>query len=361
MREDKVCTRLFLLVWATDCDPKQKSFMNSMLADRAKYPYQVPIPDCPHNIKSVRSAEFWHWIDIDGYLVNVRLLLVLRREYEDIKKSVSLKAVRNKDRMDVETAVEIHRKAIQDSIPDERVSTTLVPELEFKHWKKNGASLLSYPVGLAFSPKHSRLFITDRRLHAVFMVDMHCPANVTLIAVGGGEPGHTNGYGNKARFRNPTGIAVKESGKLYVCDQGNGRVRVVNLRTLFCHASQIVQGSAEESQSEEEDCAGRRFRKVHVHDLSLISEGNVPDLVSPFAICASAKGSVELFVSDVGLGKIFSISGVVDDEETNCVGQLNELFCFDRSSLLTSLALTRDEQYLLVGDGNGSCIHLFVK
>ena len=357
MREDKVCTRLFLLVWATDCDPKQKSFMNSMLADRAKYPYQVPIPDCPHNIKSVRSAEFWHWIDIDGYLVNVRPLLVLRREYEDIKKSVSLKAVRNKDRMDVETAVEIHRKAIQDSIPDERVSTILVPELEFKHWKKNGASLLSYPVGLAFSPKHSRLFITDRRLHAVFMVDMHCPANVTLIAAGG-EPGHTNGYGNKARFRNPAGIAVKESGKLYVCDQGNGRVRVVNLRTLFCHASQIVQGSAEESQSEEEDCAGRRIRKVHVHDLSLISEGNVPDLVSPFAICASAKGSVELFVSDVGLGKIFSISGVVDDEETNCVGQLNELFCFDRSSLLTSLALTRDEQYLLVGDGNGSCIHL---
>ncbi|CAH3167245.1 unnamed protein product [Porites lobata] len=259
--------------------------------------------------------------------------------------------------MDVETAVEIHRKAIQDSIPDERVSTTLVPELEFKHWKKNGASLLSYPVGLAFSPKHSRLFITDRRLHAVFMVDMHCPANVTLIA-GGGEPRHTNGYGNKARFRNPAGIAVKESGQLYICDQGNGRVRVVNLRTLFCHASQIVQGSAEESQSEEEDCAGRRIRKVHVHDLSLISEGNVPDLVSPFAICASAKGSVELFVSDVGLGKIFSISGVVDDEETNCVGQLNELFCFDRSSLLTSLALTRDEQYLLVGDGNGSCIHL---
>ncbi|CAH3132554.1 unnamed protein product [Porites lobata] len=322
--------------------------MNSMLADRAKYPYQVPIRDCPHNIKSVRSAEFWHWIDIDGYLVNqvnVRLLLVLRREYEDIKKSVSLKAVRNKDRMDVETAVEIHRKAIQDSIPDER------------HWKKNGASLLSYPVGLAFSPKHSRLFITDRRLHAVLMVDMHCPANVTLIA-GGGEPGHTNGYGNKARFRNPAGFAVKESGKLYVCDQGNGRVRVVNLRTLFCHASEIVQGSAEESQSEEEDYAGRRIRKVHVHDLSLISEGNVPDLVSPFAICASAKGSVELFVSDVGLGKIFAISGVVDDEETNCLGQLNELFCFDRSSLLTSLALTRDEQYLLVGDGNGSCIHL---
>ena len=80
--------------------------------------------------------------------------------------------------------------------------------------------------------------------------------------------------------------------------------------------------------------------------------------MSSFAICASAKDSVELFVSDFRLGKNISISGVVDEEETNCVRQLNELFCFDRTSLITSLALTRDEQYLLVGDRNGSCIQL---
>ena len=60
--------------------------------------------------------------------------------------------------------------------------------------------------------------------------------------------------------------------------------------------------------------------------------------MSPFVICASAKDSVELFVSDVRPGKIFLISGVVDEKEANCVGQLNELFCFDRSSLLTLVA-----------------------
>lgn len=90
---------------------------------------------------------------------------------------------------------------------------------------------------------------------------------------------------------------------LYVCDQGNGRIRVVNF--LFCHACQIVQGDAEESQSEEQDYTVRCIRKVQEDNLSLISEGNVPDLVSPFAICASAKDSVALFVSDVRLGKIF--------------------------------------------------------
>ena len=124
---------------------------------------------------------------------------------------------------------------------------------------------------------------------------------------------------------------MKESGKLYVCEQGNGRVRVVNFRTLFCHASQVVQGDAEESKSEEKNYAVR-------HYLSLISEGNVPDLVSPFVIFASAKYSVELFVFDVRLGRSFSIPDVVDEEEANSVGQLNELFCFDRSSLLTLLA-----------------------
>ena len=106
---------------------------------------------------------------------------------------------------------------------------------------------------------------------------------------------------------------------------------MVNLRTLFCHTSQIAQGDAQESESEEEDCAFRRIRKVYVHDLSLISEANVPDLVLPFTICVSAQDNVELFVSDVRLGKIFSISHVVGEEETTSVGQLKELFCFDQS------------------------------
>ena len=355
LRENIVCTRLLPLVWSTDCDPKQKTFMNTMLADREKYPYQLPNPDCPHNIKSVRSAEFWHWIDIDGYLVNVRLLLLLRREDEGIKKCVSLKALRILDRMDVETALEIHRKEVQDSIPDEFVSTTLVPELEFKRWKKNGLSLLSYRVGLTFSPKHSRLYITDRLLHAIFIIDMHYPANVTLIA---GEPGHTNGRGSKARFKNPAGVAVREE-ELYVCDQGNGIIRVVNMGSLFCHASRIGQEDpdAEESQSEEEDFAIRRIRKVSVHNLSLISEENEPDLVSPFTICAATKDNFELYVSDVRLSKVFSITNVVE-EETNYIGELKELLSFDSSTLLISLALTRDEQHLLVGDGNGSNVHV---
>ena len=193
------------------------------------------------------------------------------------------------------------------------MSTTLVPELEFKRWKKNGLSLLSYLAGLTFSPKHSRLFITERLLHAVFIIDMHCPANVTFIA-GGGELGHTNGRGSKARFKNPAGVAVREE-ELYVCDQVNGTIRAVNMKSLFFHASRIGQEDpdAEESQSEEEGFAMRRIHKESVHILSLIPEENVPNLVSPFAICAATKDNFELYVSDLCLNKVFKITNVMEE------------------------------------------------
>ena len=90
-----------------------------MLFRSAKYPYQNPISDCPQNIKSVHSAEFWpHLIGIDGYLVNVGLLLVLRKNTKTSRNQFHWKQFEaGKDRMDVATAMEMHRKAIMFKIP----------------------------------------------------------------------------------------------------------------------------------------------------------------------------------------------------------------------------------------------------
>ena len=162
---------------------------------------------------------------------------------------------------------------------------------------------------------------------------MHCPANVTLIA-GGGEPGHTNGSGSKARFKNPAGVVVREE-ELYVCEQGNGTIRIGQEDT-----------DAAESQSEEEDFAIGQIRKVSVHNLSLIPEENVPDLVSSFAICGAIKNNFELYVSDFRLSKVFTVTNVME-EEINYIGELKELLSFDSSTLLILLALTCDEQHLL--------------
>ena len=98
---------------------------------------------------------------------------------------------------------------------------------------------------------------------------------------------------------------------IYFSDQGE-----VNIRALFCHTSRIDRDDAEESQSEEEDCTVKCIHKVVVHNLSLISQENVSDLASPYAMCASAKDEFEVFVSDVCLGKIFSIPNVVEEDYT---------------------------------------------
>ena len=97
--------------------------------------------------------------------------------------------------------------------------------------------------------------------------------------------------------------------KIYVCDQG-----VVNIRALFCHASRIDQDDAKESQSKEEDYTVK-------HILSLISQ-EISDLVSPCAMCALAKDDFEVFLTDVCLSKIFSISNVVE-EDYMYVGELH--------------------------------------
>lgn len=92
----------------------------------------------------------------------------------------------------------------------------------------------------------------------------------------------------------------------------------------------------------------------------MISETDVPDLESPFAMCASTKDQLELFVTDVRLNNIFSISNVWQNEETKFIGSLKEVLSFERSSVLTALVLTRDEHCILVGDcdENSQSVHL---
>ena len=51
--------RLLQFGWCTDCESKRKAFLER-LAQRYPKEYQLPMPDPPHNIKSVRSSLFWY-------------------------------------------------------------------------------------------------------------------------------------------------------------------------------------------------------------------------------------------------------------------------------------------------------------
>ena len=65
LRENIVCRRLLPLLWSTDCDPKQKTFMNTMLADREKVPLPGPYSRLPpqHQVSAFRwiLALDRHW------------------------------------------------------------------------------------------------------------------------------------------------------------------------------------------------------------------------------------------------------------------------------------------------------------
>ena len=93
----KTCQRLLQFGWCTDCESKQKAFIER-LAQRYPEEYQLPIPDPPHNVKSVRSSLFWYWLFLDDYLINIRMLPIIRRDQDDniacpMKHAVTMKAL----------------------------------------------------------------------------------------------------------------------------------------------------------------------------------------------------------------------------------------------------------------------------
>ena len=107
----KTCQRLLQFGWCTDCESKQKVFLER-LAQRYPEEYQLPMLDPPHNIKSVRSSLFWYWLFLDDYLINIRMLPIMRRDQDNniarpMKQAVTMKALKNMDRMSVETALEV--------------------------------------------------------------------------------------------------------------------------------------------------------------------------------------------------------------------------------------------------------------
>ena len=92
----QVCSRLLQLGWCSDCEARQKAFMKRLF-NFFPDTFQFPMPDPPHNWKSVRSSVFWYWLFLDERLINVRIILAVRKDSNvrvssPVKRTVSLKA-----------------------------------------------------------------------------------------------------------------------------------------------------------------------------------------------------------------------------------------------------------------------------
>ena len=227
----RICKRLLQLGWCTVCESKQKAFLERL---SARFPdtFQLSMPDPPHNIKSVRSAIFWYWVFIDKRLVNLRMLVVVRRDSSPavsspMKSAVTLKALKNKDRMSVETAIEVLTPEVQRTIPTDDIVTTIVPEI-YTIWRQNRPGILKCPVDAAVHQPTETIFFSDQFAHQIMMSDLYCPAMLSSIA---GE--NTSGLrdGRKSLFQNPSGLCIYAN-LIFVCDSSNASIRIIYIFRL---------------------------------------------------------------------------------------------------------------------------------
>ena len=198
--DDVPCTRMLEMSWVSDSEAAQRAHMTQLQRDQD---LKVPIPDPPHVLKLVRSALFNYWTFIGKFLVSLKLLSCARGDADKtISKPVSSvlprSCLRNKDQMDMNTAVAIFRKELLNSLSNDPVVATLIPEHD-RFWHQNPAdSLLKFPSAITFSPKHSLLLICDKKKSTMFMANLHNPVCVVPVV------------GPKSRVSSPQGIVVKD-------------------------------------------------------------------------------------------------------------------------------------------------------
>lgn len=103
------------------------------------------------------------------------------------------------------------------------------------------ATFLSYgarSVGRACLDSAGILYLSDSSAHAIYTVDQM--GRVALFAGRPGEPGSNGGSLKEARFNAPSGVAVDQSGCVYVADSENHQIRVIRNNHVY-----VAVGSTE--------------------------------------------------------------------------------------------------------------------
>jgi sugar lactone lactonase YvrE len=89
---------------------------------------------------------------------------------------------------------------------------------------------LNFPTAVAVD-REGNLYIADTMNHRVRMVDSETGIIATLAGTGQARFSGDGGPANQAALNEPAALAVDGEGRLYIADQSNHRVRVVDLKT----------------------------------------------------------------------------------------------------------------------------------
>ena len=119
----------------------------------------------------------------------------------------------------------------------------------------------SQPWGLAFGPDDS-LYVVDRGAHRILRI---ANGKVTTHA-GTGQSGHVDGPAAQATFSTPHGVAVDDSGRVFVSDWGSSTIRVIEAGVVSTAAGD-GDGFA--------DGPGPQARFNHPVDVDVDSKGDI--------------------------------------------------------------------------------------
>ncbi len=122
------------------------------------------------------------------------------------------------------------------------------------------------PFGIAVDAA-GNVFVADTANNTIRKITPD--GNVTTLAGVAGKPGDSDGIGSAARFRNPWGVAVDNTGDVFVADMSNDTIRKIN------PTGQVFTYAGQAGQAGNTDGFGYGARFNHPFAVATDSAGNV--------------------------------------------------------------------------------------
>lgn len=153
------------------------------------------------------------------------------------------------------------------------------------------------PTGLVKSADGLYVFVSDERNHVIKKIAV-ADSSVSVVAGSSGASGFTDASGTSARFNQPTGLAIDDSGNLYVADKNNHAIRKIIDPTAASPAVVTIAGTPSagnvtgtiatarfnEPSGVAVDFSGNIYvADKNNHRIKKIANGNVTTLAGPSA------------------------------------------------------------------------------
>ena len=183
----KKCIKAAVICVTQDSESRnsgaQKELMTDLLGDDTQVNKVCAVPDGVHVAKRKRQS-FCNWfLLVNGYRINLVQLRELRNDpllSSTLAPLLPLSAVRNRDRQDVESILQISNKkvtAVLDKV--KAVTHTVVPE-KYRVTEDNKRGVLRKPIGVCRGPM-GHIFVSDFEHGKVVKIRAnHYPANVSV-------------------------------------------------------------------------------------------------------------------------------------------------------------------------------------